>query len=191
VTVAARTRREIDAVASECGGRAIELDLLDERSIERCVREAGRVDVLVNNAAAFASGEVATLGVAQFDRVIGTNLRGTFLLTKALLPPMIERRDGDVVMVSSTSGKRPNAGGAAYAASKFALNGFAHALFLEVRKHGIRVVCVSPSAVDTPERGRMRENRLQAGDVADAVVAALSLPRRASVHDVELWATNP
>jgi len=193
VVVAARTREQVADVARNVGGRALQLDVSDPASIERCVAEVGRIDVLVNNAADFTGGQVMDLSIEEWDRVIDTNLRGPFLLCKAVLPQMVERGEGDVVMIGSTAGKRANAGGAAYAASKFGLNGFAHALLQEVRPLGIRVIVVSPSAVDTPERGkgRMRGHRLQAGDVADAVVAALRLPRRAMVRDVELWATNP
>jgi 3-oxoacyl-[acyl-carrier protein] reductase len=191
VVVAGRRRDKRDAAAAESGGRAIELDVRDPGSIERAVREAGRIDVLVNNAAAFAHGDVVDLSQEDWDRVLETNLRGPFLMCRAVLPQMIERRSGDIVMVSSTSGKRANPGSSAYAASKHGLNGLIHALLLEVRRHNIRVISVSPSSVELPDRGAMRENRLQAPDVAQAVVAALSLPARALVRDVELWATNP
>lgn len=191
VVVAARTKAQVEAVARETGGEAVELDLADERSIAACAKAAGRVDVLVNNAAAFGGGNVVDLPLETWDRIFDTNLRGTFLMTKAILPQMIERRSGDIVIVSSTAAKRANAGSSAYSASKHGLNGFAEALLREVRQFNVRVIAVSPSAVELPERGAMRANRLQAGDVADAVVAALALPGRALVRDIELWATNP
>lgn len=191
VVIAGRTPDTIRAVAAETGGRAIRLDVTDPASVEAAVREAGRVDILVNNAAAFALADVVDLAVEDWQRVLQTNLTGPFLMCRAVLPQMIERGSGDIVMLGSTSGKRANPSSAAYAASKHGLNGFAHALLQEVRRHGIRVITVSPSAVERPESGPMRENRLQAPDVAQAVLAALLLPRRAFVRDIELWATNP
>jgi 3-oxoacyl-[acyl-carrier protein] reductase len=191
VIVAGRTPETVERVARETGGRAIRLDVTDPRSVEAAVREAGRVDVLVNNAAAFANADVVDTTPEDWSRVLQTNLTGVFLMSRAVLPQMIERRSGDIVMICSTSGKRANPSSSAYGASKHGLTGFAHALLQEVRKHSIRVITVSPSAVELPERGPMRENRLQAPDIADAVVAALSLPRRALVRDIELWATNP
>ncbi len=200
IAVAARRTALLEKTAAEIRalGRAalaVPLDLTDPASVRECVarvdRELGRVDVLVNNAAAFAHRRIVDLSVEDWDRVVSTNLRGVFLMCREVLPQMIARREGDIVMVSSTSGKRGNAELAAYAASKHGLNGFTHALLYEARPHGVRVITVSPSAVETPEKGAMRPHRLQAPDVAAAVVAALSLPARALVRDVELWATNP
>lgn len=174
---------------------AVQLDLLNEKSIVNCVdrvtKELGEIDVLVNNAAAFGSGNVVDLSVEVWDRVINTNLRGTFLMCKAVLPQMIKARKGDIVLISSTSGKRSNAGSSAYGASKHGLNGFAMSLLYEVRNHNIRVITVSPSAVDVEDRKEKRSNRLQDDDVAESVVTAISLPERALVRDIELWATNP
>ena len=118
-------------------------------------------------------------------------------MTRAVLPGMIERSDGTIVMVSSTSSKRADPGGSAYAASKFGMMGFAMSLLYEVRKHNIRVVVVSPSAVDTqplaPEKIPMGGPgaRLRAEDIAETVLHMVSLPPRALVREVEVWATNP
>jgi len=192
VVAAARTKKQIESVTKKTGGLAVELDVADPKSVERAVRRAGRIDVLVNNAGVFSRGRsVADLTLEDWDRVMNTNLRGVFLMCRAVLPQMIKRRDGDIVMISSTSGKRSIAGNSVYAASKHGLNGFTHSLVYETRKHNIRVITVSPSSVELPESGPMRDNRLQAPDVAQAIVAALSLPRRALVRDIEMWATNP
>lgn len=206
VVLVARTASQIEAVAGEVtalGQTALPItaDVAREADAERITSEAlkafGQVDILVNNAAAFAGGPVVSMSTADWDRVIDTNLRGVFFMTRALLPAMIERKAGTIVMMASTSGKRGDPGGSAYAASKFGLIGFAQSLMYEVRQHNIRVVTVSPSGVDTravppdqkPSGGR--GSRLCAEDVADAVLHAVALPPRALVREIELWATNP
>lgn len=206
LALVARTVSQLESVAEEVrklGGTAhvIPADISREEDAERIHRETERVfgqtDILVNNAAAFAGGPVATLSTTDWDRVLNTNLRGTFLVTRAFLPMMIKRQQGAVVMIASTSGKRGDPGGAAYCASKFGLIGFSQSLASEVRQHNIRVVIVAPSAVDTravppdqkPERGK--GSRLCAEDVAETVLYTVSLPPRVMVREVELWATNP
>ena len=206
VAVCSRTEAEVMAVAREVeglGGRAHAVvgDIAREEDVTRIVSSTeealGGIDVLVNNAAAFARGAVVDLPVEDWDRVMATNLRGTFLVTKAALPGMIRRGGGSVILVSSTSGKRGNAGLSAYSASKHALAGLAHSLLYEVREHDVRVVLVSPSAVDTRDlaEGVAKEGgpgaRLRAEDVADGIVHAATLPPRALVREYEIWATNP
>jgi len=110
---------------------------------------------------------------------------------------MIKQNSGTIVMISSTSGKRADPGGSVYCTSKFGLMGFAQSLLYEVRKYNIRVIVVSPSMVDTrvvdhdkvPKEGT--GTRLRAEDVAEAILHSVSLPSRALVREIELWATNP
>ncbi|UCE01359.1 MAG: SDR family NAD(P)-dependent oxidoreductase, partial [Candidatus Latescibacterota bacterium] len=108
---------------------------------------------------------------------------------------MIERRAGSIVFISSTSGKRADPGGSAYAASKFGVMGLAHSLLNEVRRHDIRVVVVSPSAIDTraatPDPGPVEGVKPHASDVAATVLHCLTLPARTMIRDVEIWGTNP
>jgi len=157
----------------------------------------GRVDVLINNAAIFGGGPVATLDTKSWNRLIAVNLTGTFLVTRAILPLMIPNEKGTNVMIASTSGKRGDPGESAYSASKFGMIGFAQSLTGEVRQHNIRVVIVDPSGVDTravPPGQKQAEGkgiRLCAEDVAETVLHTVLLPGRAMVREVELWATNP
>ncbi len=206
LVLTARTKSQLEAVAKEVEeiGRQVLIvpaDISQEeeaKSLEKIVsKEMGAIDILVNNAAAFARGHVVDLPVNDWDRVINTNLRGVFLVTKAFLPGMIKQESGTIVMISSTSGKRADPGGAAYAASKFGLMGLSQSLLYEVRKYNIRVMVVSPSLVNTrvvdyeavPKEGA--GVRLRAEDVAEAILQSVSLPPRALVREIELWATNP
>ncbi len=204
VCVAGRRREPLEAVVAEleardARGRAQVADVRDPRSVqelvEGCERELGAVDLLVNNAATFARGPVAQLDPARWNDVIATNLSGAFLVTRAVLPGMMQRRKGSIVFVSSTSGKRGDANASAYSASKFGLMGLAQSLLYEVRRHDIRVVVVSPSAIDTsrdaPDPTRVQGATAHAADVAETVVHCLTLPPRALIRDVEIWGTNP
>lgn len=206
LVLTSRTKSQLDAVANEVKalGRqvlVVPADVSQEQDVGNLAhlvsQEWGNIDVLVNNAATFARGRVVDLPLKDWDRVINTNLRGVFLVTRAFVPGMIKQKSGTIVMISSTSGKRADPGGSAYCTSKFGLMGFAQSLLYEVRKYNIRVIVVSPSLVDTrvvdydkvPKEGAGA--RLRAEDVAEAILHSVSLPPRALVREIELWATNP
>jgi 3-oxoacyl-[acyl-carrier protein] reductase len=179
----------------------IEADVSKEddckKIVTRTVEKFGTVDVLINNAAQFARGNVVDLKLEDFDRVLATNIRGVFILTKLVLPFMIKQNRGSIVNISSTAGKRGSPGGSAYTISKFALNGFTECLFKEVREYNIRVLTISPSMVDTKDKPVEQQKEtgkgvyMRAEDVADSIINSLMLPQRAMVKDIELWGTNP
>jgi 3-oxoacyl-[acyl-carrier protein] reductase len=135
--------------------------------------------------------------LAEWNRILATNLTGPFLVTRETIPLLRKAKGGTVVFVSSTAGKRGYADGSAYAASKHGVMGLAHSLLYEVRGDDIRVVVVTPSLVDTrrvtgrPVATGGKGSRLRSEDVAEAVLLACALPGRALVRDIELWATNP
>ncbi len=206
LVLAARTASEIASVAEEVralGVRAlaVQTDVSSadevERLASRAERELGPVDLLVNNAAVVAGGELVAMPPEKWNEVLDVGLRGVYLVTRALLPGMLERERGDIVMISSTSGKRGDPGSSAYNATKFGLMGFAHALLYEARRKNVRVTVVSPSLVDTrpePRGSAPREGKgalLRMEDVAEAVLFAVTLPQRALVREIELWGTNP
>jgi len=134
--------------------RVISADVRDEAQVEaliaRTVAEFGGVDILVNNAGVFHVAPLMETTTALWDETIAVNLRGAFLLCRAVWPHMIRRGGGQVVNVSSVSGVQGYADEAAYCASKFGLNGLTAALALEGKPHNIRVFVVCPGAVDTP-----------------------------------------
>ncbi len=153
VVIAGRTLADLRIAVEEIvedGGRAImvQTDVSSEKSVHRLLSktltEFGTIDILVNNAGQYLEKCVTEMSVEEWDDVIGTNLTGPFLLTRAVLPEMIEKMDGTIVMISSTSGKRAKANSAAYSASKFGIEGFSEALLREVRGYNIRVIVVTP-----------------------------------------------
>ncbi len=152
----------------------------------RVLERFGRIDILVAAAGVLRprGGSLKTLrqmSVAEWDEVVDTNLTGTFLTTRAVLPAMIRQRKGDIVHVSSTSGRRGLAYDAAYCASKFGVIGLTESLAEEVRQYGIRVQVLLPGAIDTPmweQNGPIPKPReaLPPERVADAIITLLTLP---------------
>ena len=167
VLLASEVRDEIDAVAAEVQalGRAAvpaPADLCDEGQVAALARTAletmGRVDALVYSAGVAVHGAVVTLPTESWDLNFAVNVRGMFLLTRALLPQFLERRSGTIVNIASKLGKEGSALRAAYAASKHAVIGFTSSLALELKPHGIRVNTICPGPVATPLRARNYPN---------------------------------
>jgi NAD(P)-dependent dehydrogenase (short-subunit alcohol dehydrogenase family) len=154
-------------------------------------------DILVNNAGLGRFAPFEELSLDDWETVMATNVRSLFLVTREFLPDMKRRGRGDVVNVVSLAGRNGFAGGTAYVTSKHAALGFSRALLMEARPAGIRVIAVCPGSVDTaffenqqvldPRRDRI----LRPEDVADTIVAALSLPPRATVSELDLRPANP
>jgi 3-oxoacyl-[acyl-carrier protein] reductase len=191
----ARELREIDAPSAVLPG-----DVSDEGVVSRVVAAAeqqlGPVDVLVNNAGVFVAAPVEKMDTLVFDRVIAVNLRGPFLMSRAVLPGMKSRRRGHIVNVSSTAGRRGYAGGGAYCASKFGLVGLSEAMMYEARTSDVRVSVVYPSTVatDLVKKAGVTINEktaIQPEDVAAGIVALVKMDDRALVKGLEIWQTNP
>ncbi|MDP8923553.1 MAG: SDR family oxidoreductase [Chloroflexota bacterium] len=144
------------AVVREAGGEAfpLHLDVTDERSAEEAVRRVlnrtGRLDVLVNNAGIDVTLPIDELTVADWDRIVGVNLRGPFVLSRAVFPQMKRQGGGQIVNIVSTAAKRAWANASAYHASKWGLLGLSHALHVEGRAVGIRVTAVIAGGMRTP-----------------------------------------
>ncbi len=186
------TGAEAIAVATDVGSEE------DVRSlVERAHERFGTIDALVNNAGFGLFKSLTEIGTDEFDAVLRTNLRGTFLMMKHVLPHMYARARGTVVTISSVAGRHGFAGGGAYCASKFGLMGLTESAFHEARAHNVRVVTLCPGSVDTPffdEAHTTAPNRdriLQPEDVAAAVMLALQLPERALIREMDIRPTNP
>lgn len=167
-----------------------------EAAVASLTRDLGQPDVLVNNAGIARLKPFLELTLEDWDRTMATNLRGMYLMTRAVLPGMRERRRGAIVNIASLAGRNGLVGGTAYAASKHGVLGFSRSLMLEVRKENIRVIAICPGSVDTPllqGQDMISTNRkiLAPRDVADTVLAALALPERAMVSELDIRPTNP
>jgi NAD(P)-dependent dehydrogenase (short-subunit alcohol dehydrogenase family) len=149
----------------------------------------GPVDVLINNAGAFALAPFAETKVAEFDRMIAVNLRSAFLVTQAFLPAMLKRKSGDIFFMSSIAGLGAYPQAAAYCAAKFGVTGLAKVLRAETKDHGVRVCCVHPGATWSPswEKSGVKPERIMpAEDIARAILDVHRLGRRTVVEEIVL-----
>lgn len=160
----------------------------------------GRVDVLVNNAGTnIKDRTLRELTPETWDMMVRTNLDGAFYCTKAVLPQMLERKDGVIVNVVSVAGKRANPlGGAAYVAAKFGMAGLGMVLSNEEKDSGVRVSNIYPGEIDTPilaarPKPVTEEHRasiLKPEDVAEAILYVAGLPARVSVPELVIKPTS-
>ena len=206
IILVARTQEEIDSVAAKiCSLRvkalAITADVADINSVnsavEKALAEFDTIDILINNAGIAAFGKFLELEPTDWERIIQVNLMGTYYVTRAVLPNMIERQTGDIINISSTAGLSGNALTSAYSASKFAVLGLTESLMQEVRKHNIRVTALTPSTVATDMAKELKltdgnpDKVMQAEDMAELIIAQLKLNRRVFIKNSSIWSTNP
>jgi 3-oxoacyl-[acyl-carrier protein] reductase len=206
VILVARTQDEIENVAAKARALrvkalAITADVADINSVnsavEKALAEFKTIDILINNAGIAAFGKFLELEPADWERIIQVNLMGTYYVTRAILPNMIERQTGDIINISSTAGLNGNALTSAYSASKFAVLGLTDSLMQEVRKHNIRVTALTPSTVATDMAKELNltdgnpEKVMQAEDMAELIIAQLKLNRRVFIKNSSIWSTNP
>lgn len=191
VGMVARTAPELKRAAAEVGGHAIAGDVSNPaavREIASRFREmaGGPPDVVVGAAGGFALAPIAETDPSDFERQLGANLFGPFLVIRCFLPEMIRRGAGHIVNIGSVAGRIPLPGNGAYAASKYGLRGLHEVLAEEVRGTGVRATLIEPSATDTPlwdpldpdARSDLpsRAEMLRPEDVARAVLYAVRQP---------------
>lgn len=198
VVLAARTERELNAVAAEIRGRGGETLVVptdvardDElrRLVDATVERWGTIDFLVNNAGWGKKAAIVKAKIEDWDRTFAVNLRAPMILSRLVLPILMEKGAGAIVNIGSISGRSGQADVAAYSASKFGLVGFTESLFEEVREYGIKVAVILPGYVDTPliPQGAPvdRKKMIAPEDIADAVLFVLkSSPRACPVEIV-------
>ena len=175
------------------GDVAVQADAF--RMVEDTHRRLGRLDILINSAGVNEAGGVESLSLDQWRKVIDINLMGTLYTCKAAVPIMRAQGSGDIVNISSTSGRRAAGLFAAYSTSKFGLTGLTESLRQEVGGQGIRVAIIEPGATETNihesvsdpswramiQQHTSKEGAMQPSDIADAIIFICGLPRRANV----------
>ena len=133
---------------------AVPMDVTDADAAQSAVRrfseQYGKLDILINNAAIDKTVSVEELTLSEWDRIMATNLRGPFVMSKLALAMMTARRTGHIINIVSTAAKRAWANASAYHASKWGLLGLSHALHVEARSHGVKVTAVISGGMRTP-----------------------------------------
>jgi ribitol 2-dehydrogenase len=195
-----RAEDALRSVCAELGPQAIPLvvDLTDRASVAAMVpqilEKTGRLDIFHANAGAYIGGNVYEGDPDAWDRVLNLNVNATFRTVRAVLPHMIERRTGDIIMTSSIAGLVPVVWEPIYTASKHAVQAFVHTVRRQVAQFGIRVGAVAPGPVVTALLSDWPKEKLDAeiaagglmqpSEVAEAVMFMLTRPRNVTIRDL-------
>lgn len=209
VVLTARDAEALKQVAGEIlatGGHAevADFDLRSETAVSDFTaavqQRHGRCDILVNNAGVGKIGApLHEMPLKDWDTVMETNLRGPYLVMRAFAPMMIEARSGHIVNISSLAGHNPLKNGAAYAASKWGLNGLTYSVAEELREYGVRVSVIAPGSVNTgfggvggknSAGGKNPERKIQPDDVAHVVAMLVTQAPQSFVSEVLLRPTS-
>jgi 3-oxoacyl-[acyl-carrier protein] reductase len=198
-----RTQSSLDSTAqtiADAGGKTevIACDVTIMHQLEYAAARVDstfkRLDILVNNAGIGGfNGPLHDLPPEDWDRILNTNLRGVYYAIRAFVPIMIRAYSGHIINISSLAGKNALPNGAAYAASKWGLNGLTYSVAEELRGHNIRVSVVCPGSVDTelsPHAGKDPNKMLQPEDVAHAVAALVTQAPQSFMSEILLRPTQ-
>jgi NADP-dependent 3-hydroxy acid dehydrogenase YdfG len=192
----ARSKDELERLAGEIaplGGacRPTALDLRDPKAIARAL-DGVEADVLVNNAGLGPIKPLLELTPDEWHAMVDVNFNALFHVTRALLPGMIRRKRGHVLVIGSISGRSEFVGGTGYAGTKHAAQAFVQCLNLEVRQHNVKVSIVNPGAVATDFSHRSDASwMLSPEEVAESVAHVIDTPPDVLVHSLEIRALTP
>ncbi len=189
----------ISEVRAEGGAaEALVLDLADRQSIPSRIASALRgrnLDVLVHNAGVGVMKPLLELTPDEWHTMMDVNVNALYHVTRAVLPGMVARGRGHIVIIGSIAGRSAFVGGTGYATTKHAVMGFAENLMLEVRDAGVKVSVVSPGSVATDfgggGGGPRATSQLRAEDVAAAVMSVVDTPAEVLIHRVEVRILSP
>ena len=192
VEVVMKTRKDL-----ACAGMSVDVAKADqvERLVAATVQDLGGYDALVNNAAIGTFGGLLDTKAEDMERVWRVNVLGATLVAQASARHFVAQERGTILNVGSTAARKGFEGGSAYASSKFALSGLTECWRAELRRHGVRVMQINPSEVQTGFGGgkqpALNPTKLQAADIAQAIVDMLAMDDRGFITETTVWATNP
>jgi 3-oxoacyl-[acyl-carrier protein] reductase len=196
--ICGRNRARLEQTARELPCECLVCDVSDWNSVVALadhVRQTfSRLDILVNNAGIGGfGGPLHAMPLENWDAIFNTNLRGVFYIIRALVPLMISGGGGHIINISSIAGKNPLPNGAAYAASKWGLNGLSYSIAEELRSHNIRVSVICPGSTNTelsPHAGKDPQKMLQSEDVAHVVAMLVTQSPQSFTSEVVLRPTQ-
>jgi ribitol 2-dehydrogenase len=200
VVLVDRNEKGLKEICATLGANAIPLviDLTDPKSVARMMpailEKAGQLDIFHANAGSYVGGEVLNGDPDAWDRMLNLNINAAFRSVHAVLPHMVERKTGDIILTSSVAGMVPVVWEPIYTASKHAVQAFVHTLRRQVAKHGLRVGAIAPGPVVTALLSDWPQEKLDealaAGglmepkEVAEAVLFMLTRPRNITIRDL-------
>jgi len=202
VFIARRQERlsELETAVQNAGGKAVSLvgDAKEEetarRAVELATKTFGSLDILINNVGIGSYKNLVETSAEEYDEMMDSNVRSTFLFTRYAVPVMLKQGSGTILMISSMAGLYGFGGEAVYCATKFAQVGFAQALDRELRPHGIKVGAICPGGVKTEfalGKGRTEQSVEASGmldpeDVAGVVLMACTQSPRSRIIEVQM-----
>ena len=219
VAIAARRADKLNEVAQKIeasGGKVLQVitDVTDEAQVQNLIAKTketfGRIDILVNNAGIAIVGQIAYANTDDWRKTINVNIFGVLYATHAVLPTLLEQKSGHIVNVSSVAGRTVRAGIGIYNLTKWGVNAFSEALRLELTPQNIRVTVVEPGMVNTEidehklgvkqisdpvayeksQTLRKSITSLEAEDIANAIVYAVTQPERVDVNEIMICPTT-
>ncbi len=202
VVIAARHKEKLEKAAEEIDAIPIVCDVGDEKQVIQLVEETNKklsdFNVLINNAGYGTRKKLVDVTEEEFQNQLQVNTVGAMMMARESAKIFVENDYGNIINVSSSSGKRGYAGGTTYEARKFALSGMTECWRAELRPHNIRVMQINPSEVQTAffenagggERS-YNETKLIAEDIAQTICDMLKMHDRGFITETSVWATNP
>jgi len=195
---------ELEEAVRKAGGQAVSLtgDAREEetakKAVDMALKSFGGLDILINNVGVGNYKNLVDTSAADYDEMMDSNMRSTFLFSRYAVPHMIAQRSGTLLMISSMAGKYGFAGEAVYSATKFAQVGFAQSLDKELRPHGIKVGLICPGGVKTEfalGKGRTEKSVAESGmldpqDVASAVLLACTQSSGSRIIEIQMRTMN-
>jgi 3-oxoacyl-[acyl-carrier protein] reductase len=181
--------QQLRAVASAVFAMPVDVTRADQISsfVQAAQKSLGPIDILVNNAGVGWFGPTQDATEEAWDSVLDTNLKSVFLMSKAVVPSMIERKTGHIINIASLAGKNTFKNGGVYCASKWGLMGLTGCMAEDLRQYGIRVSAVCPGTVDTefsPHTGKDPAKLLQSEDIAHAVAMLVTQAPQSFISEV-------
>jgi NADP-dependent 3-hydroxy acid dehydrogenase YdfG len=203
LVLTARRRERLDALAAEAAGLSVEAAIVtgdareEETARQSCaaaMERFGRLDILINNTGVGNYKNLVDMSAADYDEMMDTNVRSTFLFTRHAVPVMISQKSGIILMISSMAGVYGFGGEAVYCMTKFAQVGFAQALDKELRLSGIKVGAICPGGVKTEfalgkgrtEQSVAQSEMLDPEDVAAAVLLACTQSAKSRIIEIQM-----
>jgi len=201
VILVSRSKKDLLKVKEKIDKYSVSSDILSmdvtsenivKKNIKEIKKKYKRIDILVNCAGVFLNRKITKLSLNEWNEVININLTGTFILCKYIVPFMIKQKSGFIINFSSLGGKIGLKNKTAYCASKFGVVGFSKSLSKELKEHGIKVIVINPTLVDS--KGEIKwenmypEERsiLKSQDIAEIILRIINLPMRVYIDDIDI-----